>query len=152
MQLLERGVDLSQGRLKAYLMHHSVSEYATQALPRLSPSARLSELREKLKAYETGSAVVIDDDGIYLGQVFQHQISDIGDDSLLSSLKYDRQVEFKQNTSIWEAMDIMRGYLGDAIVVVDSDSGKYLGVIPESVVIGAYLDAAQELRREEHEA
>ena len=152
VQLLERGVDLSQGRLKAYLMHHSVSEYATQALPRLSPSARLSELREKMKVYETGSAVVIDDDGIYLGQVFQHQISDIGDDSLLSSLKYDRQVEFKQNTSIWEAMDIMRGYLGDAIVVVDSDSGKYLGVIPESVVIGAYLDAAQDLRREEHEA
>jgi CIC family chloride channel protein len=49
-------------------------------------------------------------------------------------------------------METMRYFIGEAIVVVDSSSGKYLGAIPEAVVISAYLDAAQELRREEHEA
>jgi len=40
---------------------------------------------------------------------------------------------------------------GEAIPVVDSGNGRYLGAIPEAVVIDVYLDASQELRREEHE-
>ena len=48
-------------------------------------------------------------------------------------------------------MHEMRRYFGEAIPVVHSHSGRYLGSIPESVVIGAFLDASRELRREEYE-
>jgi hypothetical protein len=48
-------------------------------------------------------------------------------------------------------METMRGYIGEALAVVDSNTGRYLGAIPEAVVINAYLDAVQELRREEYE-
>jgi len=48
-------------------------------------------------------------------------------------------------------MQIMRDYVGEAIAVVDASNGRYLGAIPESAVINAYLDATEELRREEHE-
>ena len=48
-------------------------------------------------------------------------------------------------------METMREYIGVAVPVIDSVSGRYLGAIPEAVVINAYLDAAQELRREEYE-
>jgi len=58
---------------------------------------------------------------------------------------------FTDRTSIWDAMQVMRGYLGEAIAVVDHDSGRYLGAIPESAVINAYLDESERLRREEHE-
>jgi CBS domain-containing protein len=58
---------------------------------------------------------------------------------------------FNENTSIWKAMQVMRAYMGAAIAVVDSNTGRYLGAVPESVVINAYLDASENLRREEHE-
>jgi len=45
----------------------------------------------------------------------------------------------------------MRNFMGEAIAVVDSANGRYLGSVAESVVINAYLDATAELRREEHE-
>ena len=45
----------------------------------------------------------------------------------------------------------MRAYMGDAIAVIDSSSGRYLGAIPESAVINAYLDATESLRREKYE-
>ena len=48
-------------------------------------------------------------------------------------------------------METMRDYIGEAIAVVDRRNGRYLGVVPEAAVINAYLDAAQELRREEYE-
>ena len=76
----------------------------------------------------------------------------IDDSALVSSIEYQQDTEFNEVTTIWQAMVTMRNFIGEAIVVVDSHSGKYLGAIPEAVVISAYLDAAQELRREEHEA
>jgi CIC family chloride channel protein len=48
-------------------------------------------------------------------------------------------------------MQIMRSYMGEAIAVVDSSNSRYLGAIAEAAVINAYLDATEELRREEHE-
>jgi hypothetical protein len=49
-------------------------------------------------------------------------------------------------------MEVMRNFSGEAVPIVNSSNGQYLGALPESVVIGAYLDAVQDLRREEHEA
>jgi len=49
-------------------------------------------------------------------------------------------------------MQAMRDYTGEAIPVVDSVSGRYLGAMPENELIGSYLDAVLDLRREEHEA
>jgi CIC family chloride channel protein len=84
--------------------------------------------------------------------VTHHQLGGIDENSLVSSIEFQQDTEFNESTNIWQAMETMRNFIGEAIVVVDSSSGKYLGAIPEAVVISAYLDAAQELRREEHEA
>jgi CIC family chloride channel protein len=93
----------------------------------------------------------VDDNNRYLGQVFQHQLHALDDGANIGSIELQQGNLFNENTSIWEAMEIMRGYIGEAIAVVDSTSGLYLGAIPEAVVINAYLDAAQELRREKYE-
>jgi hypothetical protein len=49
-------------------------------------------------------------------------------------------------------MEIMRNYIGEAVPVIDSSTRRYLGAVPESKVIGTFLDALHDLRREEHEA
>ena len=81
----------------------------------------------------------------------QQQLHELDDGTTIASIELQPGNIFNENTSIWEAMQIMRGYFGEAIAVVDSASGLYLGAIPEAVVINAYLDAAQELRREKYE-
>ena len=150
-QLRERGIDLSMGRERAYLMHHTVANYVTDSLPVVPSDISLSELRDRMAAKSTASAVVIDHDRKYLGLVLQHQLRDQHDNASIGSIEIEAATEFNESTSIWDAMETMRGYIGEAIPVVDSVNGRYLGAIPESVVINAYLDAAQELRREEYE-
>ncbi len=59
---------------------------------------------------------------------------------------------FNENTSLWQAMETMRDHNGDAVSVVHSETGRLLGTISEAAVISAYLNAIQDLRREEHEA
>ncbi len=150
-QLAARGIDLSMGRERAYLMHHKVLEHVTDSLLVLPQSTAIVDACEQMAASSTASAVIVDRDNSYLGIVFQHQLHHQNDSASIGSIDLQQGNEFDENTSIWEAMETMRGYIGEAIAVIDSSSGRYLGAIPEAVVINAYLDAAQELRREEFE-
>jgi len=150
-QLKLRGIDLSLGRERAYLMHHKVAAHVTESLPVIQQSANLGALRLKMNEKSSGSAVILDHDNRYLGQVYQHQLHELDDDATITSIELQQGSTFTEKTSIWESMEIMRSYFGEAIVVIDSASGAYLGAVPEAVVINAYLDAAQELRREEYE-
>jgi CIC family chloride channel protein len=150
-QLSQRGIDLSMGRERAYLMHHTVADLATDSLPVVQQDISLSELRQRMAEKSTASAVIVDADKKYLGLVSQHQLHDQHDSSSVAAIDIEQGPEFNESTSIWEAMETMREYIGEAIPLIDSASGRYLGAIPEAVVINAYLDAGQELRREEYE-
>jgi CIC family chloride channel protein len=150
-QLANRGIDLSLGRERAYLKHHKVVELLTQALPVTTSSASLAAARERMSAQQATSIVVVDADQEYQGILFHQQLNGLHDDRDISTIELSPAPLFDDNTSIWEAMQVMRTYVGEAIAVIDSASGRYLGAIPESAVISAYLDATDSLRREEHE-
>jgi CIC family chloride channel protein len=128
-----------------------VSEHLTASLPVVRQSAAFGELREQMSARQTASVVIVDDEHRYLGTLLQRQLLELEDDASIAALEFQSRPSFNEQTSIWEAMQIMRDYMGEAIAVIDSTNGRYLGSISESVVISAYLDATAELRREEHE-
>ena len=150
-QLIARGIDLSLGRERAYLMHRKVSEHMTDCLPIVTIDACVGDAKELMAARRKGSAVIVDDQHRYLGTLLQRQINALQENLDIASIELPSSPYFDENTSIWEAMQEMRAYLGEAIAVVDSASGRYLGAIPESAAINAYLDATESLRREEHE-
>ena len=89
-QLRERGIDLSMGRERAYLMHHSVAEHVTDELPVVHRDISLSELRERIAAKSTESAVNVDNDNRYLGMVLQHQLHDQHDSADQNCNDYNR--------------------------------------------------------------
>ncbi|MCP3688361.1 MAG: chloride channel protein [Gammaproteobacteria bacterium] len=151
-QLGNRGLNLSLGRDRAYLQHHKAAEYVTSNLPTVSDDCNCGQLLEQMAESASQSAVVIDKKGSYLGLVFQSQLHHKNKKISVASLVFKPELEFDENTSLWMAMESMRNYIGEAIPVVHSQTGEYLGALPEAVVIGAYLDAVHDLRREEHEA
>jgi CIC family chloride channel protein len=150
-QLAGRGVDLSLGRERAYLMHHKVGERLRDCLPVVSQQDSLAEAVVQMTKMHTSSAVVVDAEQRYQGILLRQQLLELDTDSKITSIKLQPLPLFDENTSIWVAMESMRDYIGEAIAVIDSSSGRYLGALPESAVITAYLDATEELRREEHE-
>ena len=151
-QLAERGLDLSLGRDRAYLKHQQVIDHMTQVLPCCDSSTGCAELNDQFKSTVLKIAVVIDADEKYLGLVHLHQLGECTPETNLVSLVSSQGLVFDETTSLWGAMQAMRDYTGEAIPVVDSVSGRYLGAMTESELIGSYLDAVLDLRREEHEA
>jgi CIC family chloride channel protein len=151
-QLSERGVNLSWGRDRAYLEHQKVVNHATQVLSCLDGDTSCAEAIEKLRSGSIQTAVVVDAEGIYLGVLHQDQLHEYDPGTFVESVEFIRSPIFDESTSLWDAMETMRDYIGEAVPVIDSSSGRYLGAVPESEVIGTFLDAVQDLRREEHEA
>jgi CIC family chloride channel protein len=150
--LAERGVDLSLGRDRAYLQHAKVVNYASQVLPCFDGGTSCGEAIEKLRSNPVKTAVVIDADEKYLGLLHQDQLTEYDANTAISSVEFVQSPEFDESTSLWSAMEIMRNYIGEAVPVIDSTTRRYLGAVPESDVIGTFLDALHDLRREEHEA
>lgn len=98
------------------------------------------------------TAVTIDAEGTFLGLVYQDQLGEYEPDSPLASIGFTQNLEFDESTSLWDALEAMRDFIGEAVPVIDSTTGRYLGSVPESEVISTFLDAIHDLRREEHEA
>ena len=58
---------------------------------------------------------------------------------------------FDEQTSVWQSMESLRGFLGEAVPLVN-EYGQLLGVVAEEAVIRAYLEIVHDLREEENEA
>ena len=150
-QLAQRGIDLSLGRERAYLMHRKVVDHVTDCLPVMRADSTLGAAMAQMAETQTLAAVVVDGEHRYLGILQQQPLAQADEARALSEAELTPAPTFDRQTSLWQAMQVMRDYLGEAIAVVDAQNGRYLGAIPEAVVIGAYLDATERLRREEHE-
>lgn len=94
---------------------------------------------------------MIDADGSYQG-VLRLQDTMGQNDISISHMLHQDWPRFDENTSLWQAMDTIEGFVGEAVPVVSSNDNRLLGMITEAQLITAYLKIAHELREEENEA
>jgi CIC family chloride channel protein len=128
--------------MSAYLSHDYVA---------LRPTASVADLLTRLGEEDRAEAVLTDANGTYQGVVRLQDAMNQPEDQALSALARRDGVVFDASTSLWEGMIAMRDFIGEAVPLV-ADNGRLLGVVPESAVIGAYLEAVHDLRREENAA
>ena len=150
--LKQHRLDLSLGRDRAYLQHRKVTEYLTNDIPLIRSDCNCRQLRAQMMHQTIQSVAVIDQNGGYQGMIFHSQLHQQDDETPVIELANQSGIEFDENTSLWLAMENLRGYIGDAVPVVHSQTRRYLGALPEAVVISAYLDVVDDVRREEYEA
>ena len=139
VQLARRGSDLSAGRDRARLQAMPITTCLTQDMVRATQDDPVEDIQNRLAASPWSEAYVTDAKGRFVGVLPQ------GEDT-----PKPPSLQFHASTTVLEAMQALRGFIGDAIPVVDRDSGQLIGVVSEASVIEAYLDISQALRREEN--
>lgn len=150
VQLAGRGFDLSMGRDRAILQNRRVTEVSSVSGPVADPQEPLREALVRIASAGRSEAPVVDAAGIYRGLIRAGSLATSCPDALVADVVTDEGLVFDQTTTVWEALERMRHFVGDAAAVVESDSKRFLGTVTEAAVIGAYLDTAQSLKREEH--
>ena len=159
VQLRMRGFDLSAGRDKVIVERRLIESYVSREFTALEPDLPLGEARSRLLASRRNEGHVVDAGGVYLGSVTLAEIL-VGEEAsgLASELPVSRlakRVEplLTPKTSVWVAMERMGDFVGESIPVLEEgDGGRLLGVVFEATIVKAYLDAMNDIRREENAA
>ncbi len=151
LQLRARGFDLSLGRDKAILETHRIRDYLSGKVTTATGQDTAGEVRERLVSDDRSEAMILDDKGVLVGVVRLQGLVNCNADTPVVELATRSFATFDENTSVWQSMEMLRGFLGEAVPLVDRD-GRLLGVVPEEAVIRAYLEIVHDLREEENEA
>jgi CIC family chloride channel protein len=151
VQLAARGFDLSLGRDKAILGVKSVANNISQDYIAMRPDETVGALIGKLNAVGRSEAVVIGADGVFKGHIRLQDVVDQPPETLLGGVARKDELVFRETTTLWEAMDRIRDFVGEAVPLVDAQ-GRVMGVVPEGAVIQGYMEAVHDLRREENAA
>ncbi len=139
VQLARAGADLSAGRDRARLQAMPVSTCLTGDIIVATQDIPVDEIHARLDSSPWSEAYLTDSDGRFTGVL-----------SRSARKPHVPSLQFHDGTTVLEAMQALRGFIGDAIPVIHRDTGKLIGVVSEASVIEAYLDISQSLRREEN--
>ncbi|PWE31167.1 chloride ion channel [Maritimibacter sp. 55A14] len=146
VQLARRGVDLSAGRDRARLEAMTVAEWMSTDFPSATAEMPADEAQRTGAASPYAEVFVTDAEGQLVGVL---RAGRPGAGSAADAAE-SAPVTFHADTTIWQAMQELGSFIGDAVPVVSRDNGRLEGVISEAALIRAYLAAMQDLRGEEN--
>lgn len=156
VQLLQQGIDLSQGREKVLLQQHRLREYLQTDFVALAPDMTIRQAQQMMGARNAGEAYVITQDNRFLGILQASQLLAIGDrpealEDTVSAHVTSPQLVFSLQTTIWDAMEGMAGFVGETIPVLnDDDDAQLAGIVTEAMIVHASVEISRRLRLEEN--
>ncbi|MHA7924391.1 MAG: chloride channel protein [Marinobacter sp.] len=151
LQLRARGFDLSLGRDKAILQTHRIRDYLSTEYTAAPDQDTVGDIRQCLVREGRAEAMVVDRQGRLLGVIRLQGIVNSEAETPATEAMIRSFTRFDEETSVWQSMELLRGFLGEAVPLVNRN-GELLGVVPEEAVIRAYLEIVHNLREEENEA
>jgi CIC family chloride channel protein len=140
VQLARRGMDFSKGRDRAHLAALPVRDLLRAEAVTMTPDDTPAEVDARLTTRGWRQAFVLDAEGRLAG------IYSPSEGRTPATLTFD------DDTNLADAMERMRGFVGDAVPVVTRDGGRYLGAVSEADIVSAWLDHAARIREEENAA
>jgi CIC family chloride channel protein len=149
VQLKARGLDLSEGRDRARLAAIPVARLATRDFVPVALDEPLAEATARLRASAWLVGFATDGAGVYAGWLREPDAVAAGGGAIAPLLRRDG-LRFDEGTSVLEAMRLLEDFVGDAVPVVERETGRLLGVVTEAAILQAYLDTSETLRREEN--
>lgn len=149
--LARAGVDLSLGRDRALLENTKIIDLPISDFVCVDLNDTSQLVIEKLTKDGRSEAVVVDSKGIYQGIVRIVDLLGQDSNSIPENLYADSPV-FDEDTTMWQGMSALEGFVGEAVPIVSRTDAKLIGMIAESKLITAYQRIAQGLRSEENEA
>lgn len=151
LQLRARGFDLSLGRDKAILESHRIRDYLSTEYTSGSDRDTVGDIRQRLVDDHRAEAMILDHQGRLRGVIRLQAIVNSASETSAMDAAIRSFTLFDEETSVWESMELLRGFLGEAVPLVNRND-QLIGVVPEEAVIRAYLEIVHDLLEEENEA
>jgi CIC family chloride channel protein len=145
-QLLDRGVDMTQGREAIALNGTLAAQCKLSEFVSVSVTTSGQEAFEKMKEAKLMEAYAFEADGKFAGKFDLFGAQAAGSEPVASILDHD-PIALGENDSLQTAMNIASDFVGEAIPILDSERRALVGVVTEGDLFHAVLDVQSTVRR-----
>ena len=138
-QLLDRGIDVSQGRGHIEMTETPVLSVVDANFCRILPDAKVRSAIEKLGRAGVTEAYLIDDDAVFHGKLGLHELLSQKADAPVLPLADSAPISIKHDASLQQAIEVASDFVGESIPVINRSEGTMVGVVTEADLFKLYL-------------
>ncbi len=147
-QLLDRGIDLSQGREALALSHVQVEAYASQNYISATVNSRGDQLLHAMHSGGDTEAYVLNKEGILLGKVNIFAVLEAGSGTIADFMDTG-PLSLYTHDSLEHAMATAGEFVGESLPIVDLDTGQLVGTVTEGSLFQAVIAVQKQARSQE---
>jgi len=137
-QLLDRGIDISQGRGHLEMMEMSVRGLVSDDYVTVRPNDTKANVIKKMIDHAVSESYIVDGKK-FMGKLTLHELLKMGDDITLIDAADTETISIKHDASLMQAIEVASTFVGESIPVIDRNTGEMLGVLTEGDIFGFYL-------------
>ena len=139
-QLLDRNIDVSQGRGHIEMMESPVIEIISKNFVKISDTSTVDKAIQILVSEEAAEGYVLkSDNGAFLGKVVLYDLVQQEDTQLVANHCISDPISIKDDASLQQAIEVASDFVGESIPVVNRDTNDLRGVVTEADLFKLYL-------------
>lgn len=152
-QLKIRGYDLAHGRDSLIMDTLSIQDISHANFITVRLGSPVKEAIDQLVEAHANEAFALDHAQRFSGSISLVDLIQLADqngpDAPIDNIVNRHCLSFSPTCSVWRAMNNIKGFVGEAVPIVDEQSELLIGIIHETDLIDAYMRTTRELRNEE---
>lgn len=139
VQLLNRGIDISNGRTGLFMNETDILKYSEEKFVTAKLDDKIQDVVKQMIETNQSEIVVVDTEQKFYGKV--NSLSLLNKTGTLSSsgVVDSSCIVISNKASLQEAMEIASKFVGEIIPIVDKNTNKAVAVITEGAIFQAYL-------------
>jgi len=148
-QLLDRGIDIAQGRGHLEMMETSIDAIVSQDYLSAGTQDTKASVLPRMIAQGVSEGYVLDS-GRFCGKFTLQALIPLEDNqSIMAAVDAD-PVFIKHDASILQAIEIASDFVGESIPIIDQDQHEMQGVVTEGDIFSLYLKTQSTIMDLEH--
>ena len=139
-QLLNRNIDLSQGRMGLRLMEENISSIICSDGLKFASTMEVSSAVSMMVKYGNTEACIVFDNGKYVGKLILGSLI-LGDpkSQVIDFIETDA-LTIKSDASLQQAIEAASNFIGESIPIVERESDIFIGTVNEGDIFKLYLE------------
>ena len=139
VQLLNRGIDISDGRTGLFMTETDILQFAEPNFHTINENETVANAVALMSEIDQSELIVVNQSGEFVGKT--NSLSLFNKQGPLSSVNViDKDCVFiKHDASVQDAMEIASDFVGEIIPIVQTNQNKAVAIITEGAIFQAYL-------------
>ena len=139
-QLLNRGIDISQGRMGLRLMEEGITPLISLTALSFKPGTKVHLAKSEMIKCESTEAYIVSETGKYMGKLNLRSLVYSDPQSNIMEFIDEDALNIKSDASLQQAIEAAANFVGEAIPIIDRSSDSFIGTINEGDIFKLYLE------------